>query len=70
MTGPAGLSTEEATRIHSFLKFPYTESLKGYEALLKRYGMQIKSSEDCCEQFASSMDLYLRMITEQPFMML
>jgi ubiquinone/menaquinone biosynthesis C-methylase UbiE len=65
MTGPAGLSKEEAERIHSFLKFPYTESLQSYENLLKKYGLQIKSSEDLCEQFVHSMDLYHRMITEQ-----
>jgi sarcosine/dimethylglycine N-methyltransferase len=65
MTGPSGLSTEEAERIHGFLKFPNTESLKSYENVLKKYGMQIKSSEDLCEQFVNSMDLYHRMITEQ-----
>jgi sarcosine/dimethylglycine N-methyltransferase len=65
MTGPSGLSPEAAERIHTFLKFPYTESLRSYESLLKKYGMRIKSSEDLCEQFAVSMDLYLRMIKEQ-----
>ena len=65
MTGPSGLSAEEAERIHGFMKFPYTESLKSYEGLLKKYAMRIKSSEDLCEQFANSMDLYLRMIREQ-----
>jgi ubiquinone/menaquinone biosynthesis C-methylase UbiE len=65
MTGPSGLSAEEAERIHTFLKFPYTESLKGYEDLLKKYGMRIKSAEDLCDQFVKSMDLYYRMITEQ-----
>ena len=47
------------------MKFPYTESLKSYEGLLKKYAMRIKSSEDLCAQFANSMDLYLRMIREQ-----
>ena len=65
MTGPSGLSAEEAERIHGFMKFPYTESLKSYEGLLKKYAMRIKSSEDLCAQFANSMDLYLRMIREQ-----
>jgi sarcosine/dimethylglycine N-methyltransferase len=65
MTGPSGLPPEAAERIHTFLKFPYTESLRSYESLLKKYGMRIKSSEDLCEQFAVSMDLYLRMIKEQ-----
>ena len=64
-TGPAGLSAEEANRIHTFLKFPYTESLTGYENLLREHGMRIQSSEDPCEQFANSMELYKRMITEQ-----
>lgn len=65
MTGPSGLSAEEAERIHTFLKFPYTESLESYGNVLKKYGMQITSSEDLCPQFAKSMDLYYRMITEQ-----
>jgi len=65
MTGPSGLSADEAERIHGFMKFPYTESLKSYEGLLKKYAMRIKSSEDLCAQFANSMDLYLRMIREQ-----
>jgi sarcosine/dimethylglycine N-methyltransferase len=65
MTGPSGLSPQEAERIHTFLKFPYTESLNSYESLLQKYGMRIRSSEDLCKQFAVSMDLYLRMIKEQ-----
>ena len=48
MTGPSGLSAEEAERIHGFMKFPYTESLKSYEGLLKKYAMRIKSSDDLC----------------------
>ena len=65
MTGPSRLSAGEAERIHGFMKFPYTESLRSYEGLLKKYGMRVISSEDLCEQFANSMDLYLRMIREQ-----
>ena len=65
MTGPSGLSAEEAERVHGFMKFPNTESLKSYEGLLKKYGMRIKSSEDLCAQFANSVELYLRMIGEQ-----
>jgi ubiquinone/menaquinone biosynthesis C-methylase UbiE len=65
MTGPSGLSADEAERIHSFMKFPYTESLTSYEGLLKKSGMRMKFSEDLCGQFANSMDLYLRMIREQ-----
>jgi ubiquinone/menaquinone biosynthesis C-methylase UbiE len=65
VTGPSELTAEEAARIHSFLKFPYTESLKSYENLLKKYGMRIKSTENLCEQFTNSMELYLKMITEQ-----
>jgi ubiquinone/menaquinone biosynthesis C-methylase UbiE len=65
MTGPSGLSADEAERIHGFMKFPYTESLKTYESLLKKYAMRIKSSEDLCGQFANSMELYLKMIREQ-----
>lgn len=65
MTGPSGLSATEAERIHGFMKFPSTESLRSYEGLLKKCGIRIMSSEDLCGQFAKSMDLYLRMIREQ-----
>lgn len=65
MTGPSGMKAEEATRIHSFMKFPNTESLKSYEDLLKKYGMCIKYAEDLCDQFSKSMELYCRMISEQ-----
>jgi ubiquinone/menaquinone biosynthesis C-methylase UbiE len=65
MTGPAGLSAEEATRIHDFMRFPYTESLESYGILLEKYGLSVQSSEDLSEQFAVSMELYLRMINEQ-----
>ncbi len=65
MTGPRGLSEGEAQRIHGFLSFPNTESVSGYEALLGRNGMRVKSAENLCEQFARSMELYLRMIDEQ-----
>jgi ubiquinone/menaquinone biosynthesis C-methylase UbiE len=65
MTGPSGMTAEEATRIHSFMKFPYTESVKSYEKLLEKYGMRIKCAEDLCDQFSESMELYCRMISEQ-----
>lgn len=65
ITGPEGLSTDEAERIHGFLNFPYTESVDGYKRLLKKYGMRVKSAENLCEQYANSMDLYLNIITKQ-----
>jgi ubiquinone/menaquinone biosynthesis C-methylase UbiE len=65
MTGPEGLEGRDAERIHQFMSFPYTESVKGYERLLEKHGMHIRSAENLCEAYINSMELYLRMITEQ-----
>ena len=63
--GPAGLSDEEATRINTFMKFPYMENQKGYEALLKKYGFTIVESTDLTEEFAGYVDFYIKMLVDQ-----
>lgn len=63
--GPAGLSDQEAERINSFMKFPYMENLKGYEALLDKYGFEIVESTDLTEEFAEYVGFYLKMLTDQ-----
>lgn len=63
--GPAGLSEEEALRINTFMKFPYMESRKGYEKLLKDNGFSIIESTDLTEEFARYCDFYIKMLTEQ-----
>lgn len=63
--GPAGLSDEEAERINTFMKFPYMENQKGYEALLEKYGFEIVESTDLTEEFAGYCDFYIKMLTDQ-----
>ena len=63
--GPAGLSDEEAERINTFMKFPYMENQKGYEALLEKYGFEILESTDLTEEFANYVDFYIKMLTDQ-----
>jgi len=65
MTGPDGLSEDEATRIHRFMTFPHTESLESYQKLLAKAGFTLKSAEDLCELFAECTELYLKMMTVQ-----
>ncbi len=63
--GPSGLSEEEATRINSFMVFPYLESLEGYVALLHGHGFIIQEAADLTPEFARYCQLYLRMLGEQ-----
>lgn len=63
--GPSGLSDADAGRINTFMKFPYMESQKGYEALLKKYGFEVKVSEDLTAEFADYIQLYLDMVSKQ-----
>jgi ubiquinone/menaquinone biosynthesis C-methylase UbiE len=65
VTGPVGMTREEAARVHGFLQMPYTESVEGYSAILEKNGMRIRSAKDLCDQFVESMSLYIRMISEQ-----
>ena len=65
MTGPNGLSDEEAARINSFMTFPHTESLASYQVLLEDAGFTIQTSEDLCELFAECTELYLKMMKVQ-----
>jgi ubiquinone/menaquinone biosynthesis C-methylase UbiE len=63
--GPKGLSDADAERINRFMKFPYMESQKGYEALLKKYGFTVKVSDDLTSDFADHIQLYIDMLTKQ-----
>jgi ubiquinone/menaquinone biosynthesis C-methylase UbiE len=63
--GPAGLSDEEARRINSFMKFPYMENLENYKALLQKTGLTLVSAEDLTPEFASYVDFYIKMLTDQ-----
>ena len=59
------MNDEEAARVNSFMKFPYMESFEGYTNLLNKNGFTIVSSEDLNEHYASCVELYIRMLTEQ-----
>lgn len=63
--GPPGLSSEEAERINRFMKFPYMESISGYERLLTKHGFEMKETVDLIEEFAKYVEFYIRMLTEQ-----
>lgn len=63
--GPAGLSTEEAKRINTFMKFPYMENLKGYRGIIEKHGLKIQEAEDLTPEFAEYVQLYLDMVNKQ-----
>ena len=63
--GPKGLSDADAERIERFMKFPYMESQKGYEALLKKHGFTVTVSDDLTADFADHIQLYIDMLTKQ-----
>jgi ubiquinone/menaquinone biosynthesis C-methylase UbiE len=63
--GGKGLRDAEAERINTFMKFPYMESGKGYEALLKKHGFAIRRSDDLTADFADHIRLYMEMLVKQ-----
>ena len=63
--GPKGLADADAERINRFMKFPYMESQKGYEALLKKHGFTVTVSDDLTSDFADHIQLYIDMLTKQ-----
>lgn len=63
--GSAGLSDADAERIERFMKFPYMENRKGYEALLAKHGFELRVSDDLTDDFADHIQLYIDMLTKQ-----
>jgi ubiquinone/menaquinone biosynthesis C-methylase UbiE len=63
--GPEGLDDKDAERINRFMKFPYMESRKGYEALLAKHGFTVEVSEDLTGDFAQYIGFYIQMLTNQ-----
>ncbi len=63
--GQNGLSDNEAKRINSFMKFPYLQNQIGYEKLMKINGLRIIESRDLTIEYASYVDLYIKMLTDQ-----
>ncbi len=63
--GTTPLSPTEAQRINTFMKFPYMESVQGYNQLLEKAGLKAISAEVLTKEFGNYVDLYLRMLSEQ-----
>jgi SAM-dependent methyltransferase len=54
----------EADRYHAFMKFPNTQTIDGYAALLKENGCEVLRAEDT-GRFPAHIDLYLNMLNMQ-----
>lgn len=65
MTGPNGLTAQEAKRINDFMTFPHTESLVSYQQKLEQAGFTIRIAENLCDLFAECIELYLKMMKVQ-----
>jgi len=66
--GSVPLSQAEAERICNNkmgMTFPYMETQKGYENLIKKYGLKLQSSEDLNQHFAEMIELYINFLTKQ-----
>jgi len=63
--GPQGLDNGDAERINRFMKFPYMESQRGYESLLKKHGFTVNVSEDLTPEFSDYIQFYIDMLTKQ-----
>ena len=51
--------------VHSFMVFPYMETLKGYSALITQNGLTVIDAEDLSSDFAAHLDRYLRELRER-----
>jgi ubiquinone/menaquinone biosynthesis C-methylase UbiE len=52
-------------RVYEFMVFPSMESIDGYNALIKKHGLQLVSSEDLCKDFAEHMLVYEKKMKEE-----
>ena len=64
LVGPEPMGAEEAERYLSCMKFPNVLTLEEYRSLLEQHGCHVATAEDT-GQFASHVDLYLDMLTQQ-----
>lgn len=62
--GPVTMTTEEANRFLNFMKFPSLHAIADYKTLLEFNGLVVKEAEDT-GRYASCVELYIRMLTEQ-----
>jgi ubiquinone/menaquinone biosynthesis C-methylase UbiE len=59
-TGP--MSGEEWEALHTFMVFPYMETLDGYAGLAEAAGLTVVEQEDLSQDFAAHIPLYLDMV--------
>jgi hypothetical protein len=62
-TGPMG--DEEWEALHTFMVFPYMETLDGYADLVETAGLTVVEKEDLSADFAAHVPLYLEMVVTQ-----
>jgi ubiquinone/menaquinone biosynthesis C-methylase UbiE len=62
-TGP--MNDEEWEALHTFMVFPYMETLDGYAALSEAAGLTVLEREDLSADFAAHVPLYLDMVVTQ-----
>jgi ubiquinone/menaquinone biosynthesis C-methylase UbiE len=56
------MTENEWNELNRFMSFPYMETLKGYEAIIKQTGFEIKSKEDLSPKFAEFCHKYQNML--------
>lgn len=62
-TGP--MTDEEWTALHTFMVFPYMETLDGYAALAQSAGLEVAEAEDLTSDFAEHVRMYLEVFRDQ-----
>jgi ubiquinone/menaquinone biosynthesis C-methylase UbiE len=62
-TGP--MTDGEWTALHTFMVFPYMETLDGYAALAEAAGLEVIEKEDITPDFAEHVQMYLDMLQNQ-----
>ena len=62
--GNKALSSAEAERFFTFMKFPNVQSIDGYKQLLEENGCEVIKAEDT-KRFGAYVDLYLDMLNMQ-----
>ena len=61
-TGP--MTDEEWTALHTFMVFPYMETLEGYAKLANGAGLTVVEKEDLTPDFAKNVQMYLDILQE------
>jgi ubiquinone/menaquinone biosynthesis C-methylase UbiE len=62
-TGP--MTDEEWLALHTFMVFPYMETLDGYAGLVEAAGLAVVEKEDLTPDFAAHVQIYLDMLQNE-----